>query len=295
MILGMINPVYGGIAVSTLSWSFFDLSRKKLSVELNPIPVVAWLMLFQGFVFLGLTFLDVWQVPIGSYWIPFLASVALNALANVWFVESISLAPFSLAIPILSLTPVFSSMGGLLVLQESLSLRQATGIAVVVGATLAIGYFGTTSLKESEVTNPRAVRKGLFLMALVALLFALTPVVDKLCLQSMPSSEHGMLQCFATWACLAGWLAVRGGHVPFSRIRANLVWFLAAVVFVSIAVYFQFWSIKSISVGVFEALKRSGNLITALVLGYFVFKEAFTISKLLLVCVMGAGIFILLT
>ena len=291
----MINPVYGRIAVSSLSWSFFDLSRKKLAVDLNPIPVVAWLVFFQGVVFLFLTFFDVWQMPASSYWLPFAASVALNAFANIWFVESVSLAPFSLAIPILSLTPVFSSLGGLFVLQEALSIRQAAGITVVVVATLAIGYFGTTSLKESEVTNPRVVRKGLFLMAIVALLFALTPVVDKLCLKTMPSSEHGTLQCFATWACLAGWIALRGGGVPFSRIRAKSVWFIAAVVFASLAVYFQFWSIQSISVGIFEALKRSCGLITALVLGFFVFKEAFTWIKLVLVCVMGAGIFILLT
>ncbi len=295
MIEEMTNPIFGGIAVSSLSWSFFDLSRKKLAVDLKPIPVVAWLMLFQGLVFLILTFFDVWKAPVGSYWMPFAVSVALNAFANIWFVESVSLAPFSLAIPILSLTPVFSSIGGLLVLQEALSIRQAAGIAVIVAATLAIGYFGTTSLKESEVTNPRAVRKGLVLMAVVALLFALTPVVDKLCLKTMPPSEHGTLQCFATWACLAGWLSWRGGGVAFSRIRTNLVWFLAAVVFASLAVYFQFWSIQSISVGIFEALKRSCGLITALVLGFFVFKEAFTASKLILVCVMGAGIFVLLT
>jgi drug/metabolite transporter (DMT)-like permease len=289
------NPVYAGIAVSSLSWSFFDLSRKKLAIDLNPVPVVAWLTLFQGLVFLALSFFDSWQMPGGSYWVPFVASVALNAFANIWFVEAVSLAPFSLAIPILSLTPVFSSIGGLIVLHEALSSRQAAGIAVIVAATLLIGYFGTTSSAESEVVDRAAVRKGLFLMAVVALLFALTPVVDKLCLKTISSSEHGTLQCFATWACLIGWIRVRGGGVPFSRIRANLVWFLAAVLFASLAVYFQFWSIQSISVGIFEALKRSCGLITALVLGFVVFKEAFTWSKLVLVCLMGVGIFVLLT
>lgn len=292
----MFDPVYAGIAVSSLSWSFFDLSRKKLAVDLAPVPVVAWLTLFQGLVFLVLSFFDAWVMPPSSYWAPFLASVALNAFANIWFVESVSLAPFSLAIPILSLTPVFSSIGGLMMLNESLTVRQAVGIAIVVGATLCIGYFGTTSARESEVHNARGVRKGLFLMAIVALLFALTPVVDKLCLKAMPGlNEHGTLQCFATAACLAIWIRVRGGGVAFSRIRARLVWFVAAIVFASSAVYFQFWSIQFISVGIFEALKRSCGLVTALVLGYFVFREAFTWTKLILVCVMGAGIFVLLT
>lgn len=290
-----MSPVYGGIAVSSLSWSFFDLSRKKLAVNLNPVPVVAWLMLFQGLVFSLLWIFDSWHVPVTSYWMPFIGSVALNAFANIWFVESITLAPFSLAIPILSLTPVFSSIGALLVLEEAVTARQAVGISIIVAATLAIGYFGTNSLKETEVTDPRAVRKGLLLMAIVALLFALTPVIDKICLQAVPSSEHGALQCLATAAALAIWIRVRGGGIPLSQVGRRAVWFLAAVFFASLAVYFQFWSIQSISVGIFEALKRSCGLVTALALGYFVFKEAFTVSKLILVCIMGVGIFVLLT
>lgn len=290
-----MNSVYGGIAISSLSWSFFDLSRKKLAAGLNPVAIVAWLVLFQGLVFLPFAAFEAWPVPISGYWLPFAASVALNAFANIWFVEAVTLAPFSLAIPILSLTPVFSSIGALIVLNEEISAKQAIGIAIIVASTLAIGYFGTHSLKETEVTDPKKVRKGLSLMAVVALLFALTPVVDKLCLKSVPSSEHGALQSFATAAALAVWILFRGGAIPFSVVRSRAVWFAAAIVFATLAVYFQFWAIQSIPVGIFEALKRSCGLVTALVLGYFVFKEPLTISKLVLVAVMGVGIFVLLT
>ncbi len=292
----MFDPVYAGIAVSSLSWSFFDLSRKKLAADLAPVPVVAWLTLFQGLVFLALSIADTWQVPVSQYWAPFVASVALNAFANIWFVESVTLAPFSLAIPILSLTPVFSSIGGLMMLGETLSIRQALGISIVVLATLGIGYFGVRAEGSTEIRDAGRVRRGLMLMAIVALLFALTPVVDKMCLRAMPVlNEHGTLQCFATAACLFAWIAWRGGGVPFSRIQARWVWFVAAILFASSAVYFQFWSIQFISVGIFEALKRSCGLVTALLLGTFVFKEAFSWTKLVLVCVMGAGIFVLLT
>ena len=290
-----MNSVYGGIAISSLSWSFFDLSRKKLAAGLNPVAIVAWLTLFQGLVFLPFVAFEVWPWPAADYWLPFAASVALNAFANIWFVEAVALAPFSLAIPILSLTPVFSMIGALLVLHEEIALKQAFGIAIIVAATLAIGYIGTHSIKETEVTDPKRVRKGLFLMSVVALLFALTPVVDKLCLKSVPSSEHGAIQSFATAAALSIWLRFRGGAIAFSVVRSRAVWFAAAIVFATLAVYFQFWSIQSIPVGIFEALKRSCGLVTALVLGYFVFKEAFTLSKLVLVGVMGVGIFVLLT
>lgn len=297
----MNSLIAASIATSALSWSLFDLSRKKLAVDLAPVPVVAWLMIFQALVFLVFAPFDGWgAVPVSTYIGPFIISVALNAFANIWFVEAVALAPFSLAIPILSLTPVFSTVGALLVLNESVTPKQILGIAIIVGATLAIGYFGTKKSPSPEADahtskDAKAIRKGLGLMAVVALLFALTPVVDKLCLRTgVPASEHGFLQCFATAAALGIWIKIRGGGVAFSRIRANLKWFIAAIIFATLAVYFQFYAIQSVPVGIFEALKRSFGLIAALALGSFIFKEPITKLKAGLVVLMGVGIFVLL-
>ncbi|RYZ64965.1 MAG: DMT family transporter, partial [Proteobacteria bacterium] len=283
------------------SWSLFDLSRKKLAVDLAPVPVVAWLMIFQALVFLVFAPFDGWgAIPLSTYLGPFLISVALNAFANIWFVEAVALAPFSLAIPILSLTPVFSTAGALLLLNESVTPKQVLGIAIIVGATLAIGYFGTkksaaATADAHTTSDAKAIRKGLGLMAVVALLFALTPVVDKLCLRTgVPASEHGFLQCFATALSLGIWIKIRGGGVAFSRVRSNLVWFIAAIIFATLAVYFQFYSIQYIPVGIFEALKRSFGLIAALALGSLMFKEPITKLKAGLVVLMGVGIFVLL-
>lgn len=289
------------IAFSSLSWSFFDLSRKKLGAHLEPIPVVAWLTIFQGLMFLGFAPFDSWgAIPLESYLLPFLGSVALNLFASIWFVRAVSLAPFSLAIPILSLTPVFSTLGALIVLKESVNLRQSVGIFIIVGVTLAIGFFGsrksnaTTSDAATTVDSAR-VRKGLILMAVVALLFALTPVIDKLCLQTgVPASEHGLLQSLATAGCLWMWLKFKGGAISFSRVRPHLIWFIAAVLFATSAVYFQFYSIQFIPVGIFEALKRSFGLIAALALGATVFQEPLTKLKAGFVVFMGFGIFVLL-
>jgi drug/metabolite transporter (DMT)-like permease len=301
----IVSPVIAlTIAISSLSWSLFDLSRKKLAVDLPPVPVVAWLMIFQALMFLAFAPFDSWgTIPVGTYIWPFIASVALNAFANIWFVEAVALAPFSLAIPILSLTPVFSTIGGIFVLNEAVTARQALGIGIIVAATLAIGFFGTQKSKASSPeTKPDApttfdaasVRKGLGLMAVVALLFALTPVVDKLCLRNVPASEHGFLQCLATAASLGVWIKIRGGGVAFSRVRTNLTWFISAILFATLAVYFQFYSIQSVPVGIFEALKRSFGLIAALTLGYFMFREPVTKLKAGLVLLMGVGIFVLL-
>lgn len=293
------------IALSSLSWSMFDLSRKKLASDLEPLPVVAWLTTFQALAFLAFAPFDAWDVggpqfSFLAYFWPFLASVALNLMASIWFVEAVALAPFSLAIPILSLTPVFSTAGGFALLNENITLKQSAGILLIVSATLAIGYFGarkSSSHATDASTNfeSKQIRKGLLLMAVVALLFALTPVVDKMCLRSgLPASEHGFFQSVATALALWIWLRVKGGAIAFSRLQSRLLWFGAAIIFATSAVYFQFYSIQFLPVGIFEALKRSIGLLTALILGALMFKEPVTLLKAGLVVLMGVGIFVLL-
>lgn len=294
----MTSIVIGAIALSSISWSLFDLSRKKLAVDLSPVPVAAWLMIFQALVFIAFAPFDGWTTAISSdYLLPFVISVAINTLSNIWFVAAVSLAPLSLAIPMLSLTPVFSALGGQIVLGEGMTPRQIAGIAIIVATTVAIGIFGTRKKVEPEIKSSleaKNVQRGLMLMAVVALLFALVPVVDKVCLRYVPASEHGFLQSLVSAAVLGVWIKIRGGGESFTKVRSNLKWFIAAVLFATSAVYFQLWSIQTVPVGIFEALKRSYGLIAALALGYFFFKEPLTKAKAILVLLMGVGIFVLL-
>lgn len=283
------------IAVSSVAWSLFDMSRKKLATRLEPIPVVVWLMLLQTPLFAALAIRESWGPLPSEYFVPALASLTLNCLANVWFIQSVSVAPLSLVIPVLSLTPVFSAMGGMLLLSEAVTLRQATGIAIIVATTFAIARLGS---RDGSHADPKAVRKGVLFMAGVALLWATTPVLDKLCLRSVPASEHAFLQCLGVSGLLYGWILVRKGRVGLMRssdLTRNFKWFTLAVSVAAIALFLQFWSLRHVPVGIFEALKRSYGLLSALGLGYLVFREPVTRAKGILVVAMGLGIFVLLT
>ena len=279
------------IAISSLSWSLFDMSRKKLASHIAPIPAVAWLMFLQAPLFAAFGVLEIWVLPSGGYWAPALASLLLNGLANILFIESVRLAPLSLAIPMLSLGPVFTSLGGWLVLGEHLAAQQAVGIVIIVAATFALGQSGARGVKGEDAST---VRKGIGLMAGVAALWALTPVVDKIGLQGVPVTEHAALQCFGIAALLAIWVQVKGGGVGPKVVRANLKWFAIAVVFAALALGSQFVSIQGVPVGIFESLKRSSGLLLSLAFGFFAFREPITKSKLAFVALMGLGIAVLL-
>ena len=162
------------VAASSMGWSLFDMSRKRLAADLAPVPVVIGLMALQTPLYAIAGIFEAWQIPLSSYWLPALASIVVNCLANVWFVESVRLAPFSLAVPILSLAPVFTSLGGFLFLDEPTTLRQSLGILIIVGSTFALARQGHSGEAGERA---QSVRKGLILMALVALLWASTPVL----------------------------------------------------------------------------------------------------------------------
>jgi drug/metabolite transporter (DMT)-like permease len=288
-------------ALSSVLWSLFDFSRKKLAGNLAPIPVVIWLMLLQTPIFLLFLINEQWTLPPSSYWLPALASLLLNSLANVSFIFALRMAPLSLAVPMLSLGPVFSSIAGFVLLGESTSGRQICGIAVIVLSAFALGRSGAR--RESSSQN---VSRGLLLMAMVAAFWSTTPALDKMCLQSVAPSEHAFLQCLAVAASLVLWLRLRlrrgsrGGamddaqKISFSQVQTSARWFAVAVIVASGALLSQFWAIQLVSVGMFEALKRAIGMVVALLLGVFILKESVTRGKVLAIAAMAGGVFILL-
>ncbi len=52
------------------------------------------------------------------YWPPAVASMTMNALANVLFMRSVQLSPLSRTVPFLSLTPVISALAAMPLLGE---------------------------------------------------------------------------------------------------------------------------------------------------------------------------------
>jgi drug/metabolite transporter (DMT)-like permease len=304
------------IAATTLSsvfWSLFDFSRKKLAARLEPVPVVIWLMLLQTPIFVPFMFTEAWTLPPAEYYVPAIASLLLNIFANVLFVLSMRLAPLSLAVPMLSLGPVFSATAGFLLLGEEVSVRQLIGIAIVVVSAFALGRAGARAEAAKSADLPKSrglsqVGRGLVMMTAVAALWSTTPVLDKICLRTVASSEHAFLQCLAIALCLMAWTGwrSRGANdsgttstslqavVRLSQLRENALWLGGATVVAAAALLTQFWAIQLVAVGIFESLKRAVGMLSALILGLVFLNEPVTLPKALAIGGMAVGVFILL-
>jgi uncharacterized membrane protein len=131
----------GALAVTlgtSLAWSGFDSLRKALVRQLAPLPLL-FLLTAASLPVLGLWAL--WDGRMGlaaltpAYLAPALASIALNVISNLAFVEALRRAPLSATVPLLSLTPVFSALVAIPLLGELPTPLTALGILLVVVGT----------------------------------------------------------------------------------------------------------------------------------------------------------------
>jgi len=120
-----------GVAAA-LCWAGLDVVRKALAQKGSPTALAVFLLLGQvPFVAAWAVYDRTW-VTDAQYWPPAVASMSMNALANVLFMRSVQLSPLSRTVPFLSLTPVFSALVAMPLLAEIPGPMHWAGILLVV-------------------------------------------------------------------------------------------------------------------------------------------------------------------
>jgi len=277
---------------TSFAWSGFDSLRKALVRELAPTPLLFLLTLSS------LPLLALWAVLDGrvaavppGYLAPAGASIALNVVSNLAFVEALRRAPLSAVVPLLSLTPVFAALVAIPLLGELPTPATAAGIALVVGGALWL------QRPRGAPGGPPAARfrdPGMLLMLLTAFLWSLTITLDKMAVERASAPFHGLfLNAGVTLGLLAVLVARRRVHELAGVARAPRL-FLLAVVVSTLALALQLLAIHRVWVSFVETLKRGIGNLMAVVLGRLAFGEALTAAKLLAVTLMAAGVALIL-
>ncbi|MEE8278042.1 MAG: DMT family transporter [Thermoanaerobaculia bacterium] len=280
---------------SALAYSGLDLLRKLLSGRARPMPLLFYMAAGPVPLFL------IWLLAGGgggvaaTYWLPGGVSVVLNIGANLAFLEAVRVSPLNLTIPLLSLSPVFTSLLAMPILGEYPTPAQLAGIgAVVVGAfrlNLATGGDGSAvGLWRSFVRE-----KGCPLMALTALLWSLATPLDKIALASSSVPFHAMALNAGVALGVLAVLAAQGRLSELAGLRRHGA-LLTLTIVVSVAGLGLFLTaISRVWVGLVETLKRGIGSLLALVLGGLFFGERTTPSQLLAVLLMVAGAVLILS
>ena len=272
---------------SAVGWSLYDLFRRFLAGRMTAWTLVVWVTLpALPLILLWGALGEGWRIDDG-YLAPGLASVLLNIAANFLYFRAFQLSGLSVTLPMLSLTPVFSSLFGALALGEPLTARASAGIACVV-----VGAF---RLSTGGGRRPFAsVEPGSLVMGLVALCWSATLLLDKLALARSSTPTHALvLNAGVAIGGLAALLA-RGRGAELRAVRGSFGILALAVVAGVVALATQLVAIQSIAIGLVETLKRGVGGLFAVVWGRAFFDEPVTPAKLLAIGLLVAGVALIL-
>ena len=273
-----------GVAAA-LCWAGLDVVRKAVAEKASPTALAVFLLLGQ------LPFLGAWAVydqtwiSDARYWPPALASMVMNALANVLFMRSVQLSPLSRTVPFLSLTPVFSALVAIPLLGEVPGSMHWAGILLVVLGAIVLN----SDLSDSWWRSV-SHEKGAPHMIAVAVLWAFSTALDKSALGHASPASHAFLLSGGSATILVTWMLSRGKQSQLRDVVAAPKGLLMGLIgFAVAALALQMIALQWLWVAVIETLKRAFGVVGSVVLGRFFFGEPITGRKLVAMGLMVAG------
>lgn len=276
-----------------LMFSAADLLRKVLSAWIRPFPLLLALTAGLAPLFIAWWARDGFPTPQASYWPPGLTSTVLNVAANLAFLEAIRRSPLSITIPLLSLTPVFTTVLAIPMLGELPSPLQALGVTIVVAGALWL-HLEDGELSMSSAWAAFRREPGSRLMALTALLWSCAVPLDKLALTASGVPFHGTVLCVGITLVLLILLTLRGRLSELEDLRYRPALALGTIVLGAAALVLQLLALGVVWVGFVETMKRGLGSVLALVWGRLIFDEALTRHRLTAVLAMAAGVSLIL-
>jgi drug/metabolite transporter (DMT)-like permease len=282
------------VVACALAWSSFDLLRKLLLERVDPLPLVFALTALQVPVFAGWTWIAGAGGPAAGYLVPAGLTVGLNIVSNALFVTAIKVSPLSLTIPLLSFTPVFTTVLAVPLLGEVPEAWDLVGIALVVVGALGLHMAPGRGANPLELGRAFLRERGSVMMAGVALMWSVTPPLDKMAIARSSPAFHGLVLSAGVAAGLGAILAARGGLPALRALGSRPVLFAVAVVASAGALALQLVAIKMVFVSLVETVKRGLGNAGAAAAGAWILGERVGRWQWGAVALMGAGVALIL-
>ena len=275
--------------LSAIFWALFDLTRK---ISLNHINANILLILFsliQVVIFSFWCMREYFFLSINPYLVPGISLIFLGIVSALMFLKSIRESDLSLTIPLLSFTPLFSSIFSLFFLNERLDIFQYTGILLIIFGTLILysERFEISYLLKSITKIKKSLSAKL--MIFVSFFWSLTPILDKICLKHSSINIHGLIQSSFTLIILL--FFSKSNFEIFSKLKIkNYIIILITILVGTIATILQFYAILSNFVPIMESIKRATGQFSAVILGKIFFNEAISKQKIIGVSFITVGV-----
>ncbi len=237
--------------LSALSWATNDIFNKLALKKGYEENFVLWIRFPLGAILLlplGLLYWDLnREVLLTTFlWLP------TEILASIFFIKAIKYSPLSVAMPFFAFMPLFSALGGWVVLGESLSLRGMLGILLII--------YGSVLLSGTDIKGFFKVNRGALYALLSAALFGFNVVIGKI---AVVSSNQFF---FAWYYCVV----MSFGLLPFVKefqppqvIFKEKIFLIIGVLF-SLGMVFYTWAYLYTYASYVAALERLAILLDVL-------------------------------
>ncbi len=164
--------------------AFFDSTYymliKKNIKNMNPYFLSSGVFLVASFVLLLTSYLNGFPEIGKDFYIAAIISIVLNIIAVYLYLKALETTDLSLAIPMISFTPVFLIITSTLILGEKPTILGIAGIILI-----SVGAYVLNSKKSQDILEPiksMFQNKGVIYMLIVSFLFSITSNYDKLVL-----------------------------------------------------------------------------------------------------------------
>jgi drug/metabolite transporter (DMT)-like permease len=269
--------------------SFYTLN-KKTSRAGNPLQIIFWIFAAH------LPPILLWAACGGDlhvdwgYVPPGLGVLALTVAGNFLAIRALSLSPFSLMMPVMCLSPVFTSIIGIPLLGEWPSGLQWAGILLAVFGVLCLYAPKDRPWDIFSLWAAFVRERGGPSMALSALSWAISAPMDKLALRHATPASHALFVFAGLVLFLLIWLTARGEWrlAPIARSYWPLL--VATGASGAAADILQLFALQQTAAGPFEAIKRVTSQVLALILGYYIFGESLTRPKLVGIAIISISV-----
>ena len=278
--------------VSAFFWAAFDLTRKLTLEKISSINLLLIFTITQLIIFLIWLFFEDFSINLIPYLLPGITLIIIGLFSALLFLKAIKQSDLSLTIPLLSLSPMFSSLFSFFFLNEQLSNIQYLGIFLIILGTLILYSKKLTIyeiIKSFKIILKNSSAK---LMVLVSIIWSLTPVLDKICLKNSSINIHGFIQSLGMITLLI--FLFKKDKVQTQNTKKNWRIIFLTVFIGSTATILQFYAILTNYVPIMESIKRSIGQLSSVFLGKIFFNEEVNKPKVVGVIVLSIGVYFIL-
>lgn len=254
--------------------AFFESSKdvaSKHGLKQLDEYVVAWSMIFFTLP-LMLPLLGIIEIPeLGENFIwALLAGGSFNVISMLLYIRALKLADLSLAVPLVTFTPLFLLVTSPLIVGEQPTAMDSLGILFIVSGS----YILNLKQRQKSIWAPfQALLKerGSQLMLLVAFIWSLSSTIDKV----------GVRNSSPTFWAIANYTYIAAGMLPImlyksrqslQQITRNLPTLVPIGFFQGLVVLCQMQAISLTLVAHVISMKRMSALLSV-VWGHLIFKE----------------------